>query len=280
MIDKHLILCTAVLACNSALGAATVVPDATYQITLGLQDGSGFTYTIPGSYTVGGIMGMLSGFPDAMSQTSVHGNKDAASGADAFLTYYFTVAGSTFGQTIPIDISGSLSASATTGPADSVSALAAISVTTALNGDGVEVQAASNGNGSASSSPVLHVDYYGGDQYQNYVILHTYASGYGGFATALADPYIYIDPSFTNASNYSIVVSQGIGNSPASATAPEPASFVLVGIALCTAGLLRRRRAHATFYQLTGKDADSYILNYTQSFLYAPRVSQFDDRDY
>jgi hypothetical protein len=242
MIDKHLILFTAVLVCSSSLGAGTILPDALYVVTLGLQDGSAFTYTTPGSYTLGGVTGVLFGFPDAVGQASVHGNKDAASGADAFLTYYFTVVGSTFGQTIPIDISGSLFASATTGPADSVSALAAISVTTALDYDSAEVQAASPANGTAFSSPVLHVNFYGGSQYLNFVQLHASASGYGGFAQASADPYIYIDPSFANAASYSIAVSQGIGNSQASAT-PEPASFTLIGIAFCAAALLRRRKA-------------------------------------
>ena len=243
MIDKHLILFTAVLVCSSSLGAGTILPDALYVVTLGLQDGSAFTYTTPGSYTLGGVTGVLFGFPDAVGQASVHGNKDAASGADAFLTYYFTVVGSTFGQTIPIDISGSLFASATTGPADSVSALAAISVTTALDYDSAEVQAASPANGTAFSSPVLHVNFLGGDQYLNFVQLHTYATGYGGFAQASADPYIYIDPSFANASNYSIVVSQGIGNSPASPSAtPEPVSFALAGIGLIGVALIRRRK--------------------------------------
>jgi hypothetical protein len=58
---------------------------------------------------------VLSGFPDAVGQASVHGSIDASSGADAFVTYYFTVARPTFGQTIPLDISGSLFVTATTG---------------------------------------------------------------------------------------------------------------------------------------------------------------------
>jgi hypothetical protein len=71
-------------------------------------------------------------------------------------------------------------------------------------------------------------------------VLHAFAAGYAGLATAFADPYISIDPSFANAADYSIVVSQGMGNSQTSASAtPELASFTLIGIAFCTAALLR-----------------------------------------
>ena len=44
-----------------------------------------------------------------------------------------------------------------------------------------------------------------------------------------AEPCIEVDPNFANASDYSIVVSQGIGNTPVSAT-PEPSSLALAGL--------------------------------------------------
>jgi hypothetical protein len=58
-----------------------------------------------------------------------------------------------------------------------------------------------------------------------------------------ADPYIYIDPAFTNASLYSVDVSPGVGNSPASV--PEPTAVALFVIGLVGLGAVRmtfRRR--------------------------------------
>ena len=60
-------------------------------------------------------------------------------------------------------------------------------------------------------------------------------------ASASADPYIYIDPNTPNASEYSIVVSQGIGNVPLGST-PEPSSLMLLGSGIAgLAGVLRRK---------------------------------------
>ncbi len=62
----------------------------------------------------------------------------------------------------------------------------------------------------------------------------------GGDAFASADPYIFVDPSFAGANNYSIIVSDGVGNAPA--TTPLPAAFPLFATGLGTLGLLGWRR--------------------------------------
>jgi len=56
------------------------------------------------------------------------------------------------------------------------------------------------------------------------------ASGFPipGAATAFADPFIRIDPTFANAGLYSIVVPDGVGNAPV----PEPAETLLVLVGL------------------------------------------------
>jgi hypothetical protein len=53
-----------------------------------------------------------------------------------------------------------------------------------------------------------------------------------GSASAYLDPIFYIDPTFPDASEYSIVISPGIGNSPVSGV-PEPSTWamMLLGVA-------------------------------------------------
>ena len=69
------------------------------------------------------------------------------------------------------------------------------------------------------------------------------------FASALVQgPYIFVDPRFANAAQYSINVSFGVGNVPPNDQpivfdpVPEPASIWLCVVALAAAGLRARRR--------------------------------------
>ena len=56
--------------------------------------------------------------------------------------------------------------------------------------------------------------------------------GQVGSGSAYADPYIYyVHPTTPNAGQYSIAVSQGIGNVPLGST-PEPSSLMLLGSGL------------------------------------------------
>lgn len=62
------------------------------------------------------------------------------------------------------------------------------------------------------------------------------------FAAAEVDPYIFIDPSFADASLYSIEVSPGVGNSPPTSPIPEPSTLALLGTGvLGLAGAARRK---------------------------------------
>jgi hypothetical protein len=83
----------------------------------------------------------------------------------------------------------------------------------------------------------------GGDQYARSNSI-TIGGSATGPSTAFADPFIEVDPNFANASDYSIVVSQGIGNTPVSAT-PEPSSLVLASVALGCVALLRQKKVRA-----------------------------------
>jgi len=66
--------------------------------------------------------------------------------------------------------------------------------------------------------------------------------GFAGFntASALVDPYLYIDPSFANASAYTLVLSDGIANTPT--PVPLPGALGLFGFGLAQAGLMAGRR--------------------------------------
>jgi len=57
-------------------------------------------------------------------------------------------------------------------------------------------------------------------------------------ASAKADPFIFLDPSFPGADLYSIVVSPGVGNA---ASVPEPGTAMLMALAALAMGILRCR---------------------------------------
>jgi PEP-CTERM motif len=67
------------------------------------------------------------------------------------------------------------------------------------------------------------------------------ASFNGGMVSA--DPHLFVDPAFLNASEYSIVLSPGVGN--AVPTIPEPATWLLMGVGLVGLSGLRRLRQPA-----------------------------------
>jgi hypothetical protein len=65
-------------------------------------------------------------------------------------------------------------------------------------------------------------------------------------ARAFADPFIYVDPTFPNASLYGVVVSPGVGNVPISPVPePAPAMLRLAASALIAFRLMRRRQSSA-----------------------------------
>jgi hypothetical protein len=57
------------------------------------------------------------------------------------------------------------------------------------------------------------------------------------------DPLIYVDPSFPDADLYTIVTSDGIGNSPIATSVPESSSLLLLGTALAGLGICVARKA-------------------------------------
>jgi len=75
-------------------------------------------------------------------------------------------------------------------------------------------------------------------------------SGAGSYLVggATLDPYIFVDPGFSQSALYSVVVSPGVGNSPSAV--PEPSTFTIYGtLLICltasTRGFCRSRQKNA-----------------------------------
>lgn len=172
----------------------------------------------------------------------------------AVLNYSFEVVGGNPGDQVPLLIATGLSAITSVGPAISDGyAFSEIVVSTGLAGANETICSVGccAGTGETSFSGVLDATAASGTI--DTVHLEVEASsqslpGLGITSSASADPYIYVDPSFAGASNYSILVSPGVGNAlPSSTATPEPGSLWLVPIAMgaILAERLRRRRANA-----------------------------------
>jgi hypothetical protein len=149
--------------------------------------------------------------------------------ATAHLDYHFVVVGGTPGTYVPILISTNLTSS---GLYPSV-ATASIGVTTdpygpSQAGVGQTVNGGPDPNHPTSFSGTLHLDVATGAD--NLVDLYVEA-GNGvhqiGVFSASADPHIFVDPTFPNAAEYSVVLSDGVGNG-LSANVPEPSTIIML----------------------------------------------------
>lgn len=164
--------------------------------------------------------------------------------ASSFLTYYFAVVGGQFGDIVPVEVDFSLAARQTGDGYGS----AYFSVT----GFGSkEICTRSNcADQSETYTGAFHFNASVGLNNEVYTFAQAGAS-YGPDARtgyAMVDPYIFIDPTFANAGNYRIVVSDGVGNvAPTTGGVPEPATWglMLAGFALAGVGLRRREIAAA-----------------------------------
>lgn len=169
------------------------------------------------------------------------GLKDSAN-VFGVLDYSFEVTGGTRGTVVPVDIDAVLQENANLIGSNSIGyAFAEIDVT-AYTSAGVTI-CSSGCTGQTGFTGILHVDAQSG--FVDTVHLEIEAGGAFGNSSdfnggmASADPYIYIDPNFAAAGDYSIEVSPNIGNVPAT---PLPATAWLLGSALGGAGLFMRRR--------------------------------------
>jgi hypothetical protein len=164
-------------------------------------------------------------------------------GASATALYYFQVTGGEPGDAIPILIDFALGASST----PESSALARLIYYTTVMGSVAgteEVVCNPQVCDETEFSDTLSLVALSGATLNSLTLYVEAQAPPTHFSTesarAFADPYIYIDPAFPNASLYSVVVSPGVGNVPL-AQVPEPATLGLVGSVLVAFGLLRRK---------------------------------------
>jgi hypothetical protein len=66
-------------------------------------------------------------------------------------------------------------------------------------------------------------------------------TNYASSLSAWADPYIFIDPTFVGGNQFSLLISDGVGNSPVAAV-PEPSTWAMIILGFASVGLMTHRR--------------------------------------
>ncbi len=165
-------------------------------------------------------------------------------GAGAFVgaSYSFQVNGGNPGDVVPILISTSLSANASS--FSHAYGFAEVVVHTGFGDTSVVVCTNGTcGTTNTSFSGTFSTSAFSGEAGDT-IQLETEASSgdspVAESANASADPFLFIDPSFAGASNYHIDVSPGVGN--ALPGVPEPGTLGLGGFALVVLARLSRSR--------------------------------------
>lgn len=226
----------------SILPAPTTVAECTG--SLGLIDDPN-SCTMFGTNAVGSASLALSPFVSVSAQTT-SGPADEfgvySAGALARVNYSFQVVGGNPGDVVPILVAADFTAD---GSSESHAlGFASIfvnssfgTVSEAICTDGTCGPPSNSFSGTLSL--FAHVG-ESGDGISLTVEADSGDSAFAEFANASANSFIFIDPTFAGAANYSIEVSPGVGNSLPSV--PEPGTFGLMGGALVILGFLPRAR--------------------------------------
>jgi len=227
------------------LGAAAqaVLPPAEYRALVADANGAD-QGRAPGRYTLGGASLSLLDFPQATAIGRADGGVLGA-GFEGAISYWFTVDGPTsVFDVVPLWVSFALQARVTGGgPAN---ASAAFSLGFAHSGD----FQTSVGADLAHPDPadLIETRAFGlqAGQRASISLGVAGASFAGSTAYALADPYIFIDPTFlASHAGYSVRVSSGVGNEmPVTPVTPvpEPGTWALMLAGIGILGTIARRR--------------------------------------
>jgi hypothetical protein len=172
-------------------------------------------------------------FPSLSAQTSASSLGEtlfADSGPQ--LKYYIEVLGPQ--PTVTLDLLGSAKLAATGG----VEGTSEIYLTV---DDGTNYLVAGVNYREGGATPVIDTDFGTGVQAGFDPASFTLQTGGENAASASAylDPYFFVDPSTPNLAEYSIVVSAGIGNAPAT---PEPSTWAMMLLGFAGLGFFGYRR--------------------------------------
>jgi PEP-CTERM motif-containing protein len=197
------------------------------------------TVTDPSSCMLGGASASVETLP------FVH--LEAHSSAPAFvasfntiatLTYSFEVVGGSVGDRVPLLIAASLDTAAT--PHSFAAAL--MDVTTSLGSSLTRACTDGSCPGTNFDRTISLQAVSGQIGSLELTIQAATIFLFDGTASAFADPHIFVDPNFVGAGNYSIVLSENVGNGIR--TIPEPTSLALLGVSLLGFAGARRLSGH------------------------------------
>ncbi len=182
------------------------------------------------------------------SSSSGPANQDFIPGAGVFVTatYSFQVVGGNQGDVVPLLIATSLTSNGSSfghayGFAEVVVHTSFGNTSLVVCSDGTCGTTNTSFSGTFSWSANSGES---GDTVQLEVEANSGDSPFAESASASADPFLFIDPDFAGAGNYSILLSPGVANA-IGPSVPEPGTFgVMAAAALALTGTKFRRRPH------------------------------------